>query len=1090
MKTSRFKFQDTSTHLMSSAYRLGALISIFCVILSGECLAISVTSTNDSGVGSLRAAILAAAAGDTIQFDPSLNGKTINITSGALEISKPLTIQGPGAGQLTVDGTKNGDNNVFQIDAGIHNVQISGLTVIDSSQGFSSPIANNSGYLSVAGCTLSGGGATAWCGGIFFDPTSGGSLTVSNCDISNNAGSGVYIFGSAGTMVVPVTITGCRISNNTGAGGLYIYEFDTNIEMSVQSCVISGNSGDGIFSVGMLAVTGSTISGNGGGGIYNGYPGTATLINSTVWGNDGGGVSSDGGNTLTLDNCTVSQNTSSSSGGGISSHTGGILGGTVTLNNTIVAYNSGNSGVDIAGSVTANYCLIGDPTGATISSTATNLIGTHAAPLDPKIAWLGGTYGGPTMPDGTTMLTAPPLAGSPAIDAGSNALIPSGVTTDQRGLPRIVNGTVDIGACEYQPVVMSISVTLQSNPSGRSFTVDGTTYTAAQTFSWVSGSGHTIATTSPQSGGAGIQYVWSSWSDGGTISHTVAPTSGTNYTANFTTEYFLTVNMGTGGSSVSPASGWYNSGATVGISATTAGGYSFSSWTGTGTGSYSGSSQSSSVTMNGPITETASFATTSCTYALSMTSTNVVANGGSGSFSVMVGGSCSWSASSDATSWLQASGSGPGNGTVSYTYSANTTTSSRTGHITVQTQTFTVTQAGVSVAKIFGVDVSACQQKTIDWTQVKQASVSDGGQSYPITFACIRASKGTADLDNCEFKDPQFSTFAQSAGNAGIVVGAYHVAAITNETTGDYYSPVSEADFFVGVAGKWIKAGNMRPFLDLEDDPSGSGCAPHRSTYVGLTTWVDQWMQEVQSLTGVTPIIYCNTTFAGLLQSLAPKYDLWIAKPGTDPGASPEMAPWNVALIQYDWFGSVRGMQGQTVCPGCCNTSSYVDMDVFQGTSQDFQSKLTIGTLSIAKLQGTLNFAKTNADSCTVKGTFSLPVSYSFAGKLVTLDIGGTNVSFVLDSKGKWHNGLSTFSKPTYNKSHTNWTFNATLKNGSWQTPWAEYGMVNTNTPKQGILVTNFPVTLVVDTEAFMGTTNLQYTAKHGKSGTAKLKQR
>ena len=41
------------------------------------------------------------------------------------------------------------------------------------------------------------------------------------------------------------------------------------------------------------------------------------------------------------------------------------------------------------------------------------------------------------------------LPGSPAIDAGNNSLIPSGVTTDQRGFDRIVNGTVDIGAFEF-----------------------------------------------------------------------------------------------------------------------------------------------------------------------------------------------------------------------------------------------------------------------------------------------------------------------------------------------------------------------------------------------------------------------------------------------------------------------------------------------------------------------------------------------------------------------------------------------------------------------------------------------------------------
>jgi hypothetical protein len=153
----------------------------------------------------------------------------------------------------------------------------------------------------------------------------------------------------------------------------------------------------------------------------------------------------------------------------------------------------------------------------------------------------------------------------------------------------------------------NIPVTVQASLAGLSFAVDGTTYTNDQIFGWIPGSNHTIATTSPQSGGAGVQYVWSTWSDGGAISHVVAPTSSTNYTANFTTQYYLTMNAGLGGSA-SPASGWNNSNAVVGINATASGGCAFSGWAGSGTGSYSGPSSSTSVTMDGPITETASFA--------------------------------------------------------------------------------------------------------------------------------------------------------------------------------------------------------------------------------------------------------------------------------------------------------------------------------------------------------------------------------------------------------------------------------------------------------------------------------------------------
>jgi len=155
---------------------------------------------------------------------------------------------------------------------------------------------------------------------------------------------------------------------------------------------------------------------------------------------------------------------------------------------------------------------------------------------------------------------------------------------------------------------LNLSVTVQANPSGLSFAVDGTNYTGEQTFSWTPGSNHTIATTSPQSGGTGIQYLWSSWSNGGAISNTISPTINTNYTANFSTQYYLTMDAGAGGNT-SPGSGWNNSGAVVDISASASNDYSFAGWTGSGSGSYSGSNSSTSVTMNGPINQTANFTT-------------------------------------------------------------------------------------------------------------------------------------------------------------------------------------------------------------------------------------------------------------------------------------------------------------------------------------------------------------------------------------------------------------------------------------------------------------------------------------------------
>ena len=77
------------------------------------------------------------------------------------------------------------------------------------------------------------------------------------------------------------------------------------------------------------------------------------------------------------------------------------------------------------------------------------MTGTIAQPLNPLLAALG-AYDGPTQ----TMALLP---GSPAIDAGNNALISAGVTTDQRGLARVVDGVVDIGA--FESSLFTIAVT-------------------------------------------------------------------------------------------------------------------------------------------------------------------------------------------------------------------------------------------------------------------------------------------------------------------------------------------------------------------------------------------------------------------------------------------------------------------------------------------------------------------------------------------------------------------------------------------------------------------------------------------------------
>jgi hypothetical protein len=153
-------------------------------------------------------------------------------------------------------------------------------------------------------------------------------------------------------------------------------------------------------------------------------------------------------------------------------------------------------------------------------------------------------------------------------------------------------------------------ITITSSPTGSGFVkVDGAAITTPQTFTWEVGSTHTIEALSPVSGGTGTQFAWISWSDGGSQSHSyLAPSSSQTVTASYKTQYYLTMQANpTAGGTVSPSSGWRDAGSAVSIQATASTGYSFSSWSGSGTGSYTGSSNPVTITINGQITETASF---------------------------------------------------------------------------------------------------------------------------------------------------------------------------------------------------------------------------------------------------------------------------------------------------------------------------------------------------------------------------------------------------------------------------------------------------------------------------------------------------
>ena len=148
-----------------------------------------VTNTNDSGPGSLRQALADVIDGDVIGF--AVTG-TIGLTSGELLVTKNITISGPGAENLAVNG--NGKSTVFHIATG-ETVTISGLTITnghvsDSGGG----IHNDHAVLTLNNCIITGNLAAGNIGGgIHNDGKNIGhaTLQINNCLITNNSG-GIY----------------------------------------------------------------------------------------------------------------------------------------------------------------------------------------------------------------------------------------------------------------------------------------------------------------------------------------------------------------------------------------------------------------------------------------------------------------------------------------------------------------------------------------------------------------------------------------------------------------------------------------------------------------------------------------------------------------------------------------------------------------------------------------------------------------------------------------------------------------------------------------------------------------------------------
>jgi len=247
--------------------------------------------------------------------------------------------------------------------------------------------------------------------------------------LGGHGGSGGAVYVDAADLIAETSTLDANYTGSGGnagtwggdggdGGGIVVFRASATISGSLLTANNTGGNG-----------TGGIISGDAGdgGGVYNEPSDAAkllTIANTTIDDNaashNGGGIAHWGDATANVTNATITRNTALS-GGGV-----WTVDDTITLHNTIVATNSS-----------------GDVSGIPNNASSHNLIGG-----DPVL--------GPLTDNGGLTLSRIPLAGSPAIDAGSNArAADAGLAGDQRGYYRVADGDgngsqlVDMGAVEY-----------------------------------------------------------------------------------------------------------------------------------------------------------------------------------------------------------------------------------------------------------------------------------------------------------------------------------------------------------------------------------------------------------------------------------------------------------------------------------------------------------------------------------------------------------------------------------------------------------------------------------------------------------------
>lgn len=450
-----------------------------------------------------------------------------------------------------------------------------------------------------------------------------------------------------------ITLLDCTFRDNRSAGHGGGCAFELGGQVAIEGCSFidnRGRTGAGLYSsyTGPVAVGGSVFLRN-----------IAISLLSQAFGS-GGGIAA-AYSEVNLDRCTLAMNSGGNRGGGIYASASSL----VSVSRSIIAYSTRGTAITCDGGGIADLScsdLFGNAAGDYVNCVQNQNGQDGNLSVNPLFCNLGSddihlSDLSPCLPENNS---CGQLMGAQGVGCG-NPIVLVSVTTAPPGLEIIVDGVTSVAPQSFQWELGSIhsigtvspqqqsasqryefaswsdggailhDVTI-TNASPAIFTAQ---FTTMYFVNMLADPGGSVAPPSgwyaqgsvvPIHATANPEYFFTGWTGVGTGSYsgpladaTITVNSGIAEIAHFTSSTFILTMVAGPNGTVTPPSGPYGNGAIVQIQAFPNPGYVFTGWTGTGPGSYTGTANPATVTMNGNITQTATFALPNYFLSMSLT---------------------------------------------------------------------------------------------------------------------------------------------------------------------------------------------------------------------------------------------------------------------------------------------------------------------------------------------------------------------------------------------------------------------------------------------------------------------------------------